>query len=249
MKKITLVALSVLVLGSCILRKSTKEGDTTQLSTDLVTLEKQITENAFSFEYLSFKGAGIFDGMGIQQNLTLHFRMKRDEIVWITAQAMLGIEVARMLVTKDSVYIAQKLPDTRYYEYSLDSMSQLLGVSLSVTQLQDLFLGNPLLPYNPAEIGMRGDSIMVEKRVSAFLLHEFFVPQRPKIARNYLQSLEAEGSADVHYLDFEMVNNKQMPVKVNIFVTRPDLTAKIDLHYTNISLDSIAQFPFRKPNQ
>ncbi len=249
MNKLVLVALSVLVLGSCNLRKSAKKVGETPLSTDLVTLEKQITENAFSFEYLSFKGAGKFEGMGIQQNLTLSFKMKRDEIVWISAQAMLGIEVARMLVTKDSAYIIQNFPERSYREFSLDSLSQLLSVPLSVTQLQDLFLGNPLLPYDPAQIGMRGDSIMVEKRVSAFLLHEFFVPQRPKIARNYLQSLEQEGSADVHYLDFQMVNNKQMPVKVNIFVRRPDLTAKIDLLYTNISLDSISQFPFRKPTE
>ncbi|HCS21571.1 MAG TPA: hypothetical protein DIW47_13600 [Bacteroidetes bacterium] len=249
MNKLSLVALSVLVLGSCNLRKSAKTTGETPLSTDLVTLEKQITDNAFSFEYLSFKGAGRFDGMGIQQNLTLHFKMKRSEIVWISAQAMLNIEVARLLVTKDSAYIIQNFPEPAYREFSLDSLSLLLGVPLSVTQLQDLFLGNPLLPYDPAQIGMRGDSIMVEKRVSAFLLHEFFVPQRPKIARNFLQSLEEEGSADVHYLDFQTVNNKQMPVKVNIFVRRPDLTAKLDLHYTNISLDSIAQFPFRKPTK
>ncbi|MHB1279590.1 MAG: DUF4292 domain-containing protein [Bacteroidia bacterium] len=249
MKKLSLVALSVLMLGSCFLRKSTKESGETPLSTDLVTLEKQITENAFSFEYLSFKGSGKFDGMGIQQNLTLNFKMKRHEIVWISAQAMLGIEVARMLVTKDSAYIIQNFPERSYREFSLDSLSQLLSVPLSVTQLQDLFLGNPLLPYDPAQIGMRGDSIIVEKRVSAYLIHEFFVPQRPKIVRNYLQSLQEDGSADVHYLDFQTVNNKQMPVKVNIFVRRSDLTANLDLHYTNISLDSIAQFPFRKPTQ
>lgn len=248
-KKLSLVILSLLVLGSCVLRKSTKEGSETLLTTDLVKLEKEITANAFTFEYLSFKGSGKFDGMGMQQNLTLGFRMKRDEIVWISAQAMLGIEVARVLVTTDSVYIIQNFPERSYREYSLDSLSQLIGVPLSVTQVQDLFLGNPLLPFKPATIAMQGDSIVVEKQVSAYLLHEFFEPHRPRIARNRLQSLQEAGTADIHYLDFQMVNNKQMPVKVNIFVRRPDLTANLDLHYTNISLDPISQFPFRKPDQ
>lgn len=249
MQKLFVSVILMFLLSSCFLRKSTTEVITTTLSSDLVTLEKQILDNAFAFDYLSFKGSGKFEGMGMQQSLTLNFRMKRDELVWISAQAMLGIEVARMLVTRDSVFILQNFPERSYKEYSLDSLSTMLAVPLSVTQLQDLFLGNPLLPYSPAEIGMRGDSIVVQKLASAYLLSEFFEPHRPKIARNYLQSLQEEGSADVHYLDFETVNNKQMPVKVNIFVHRPDLTARLDLQYTHISLDSIAQFPFRKPNQ
>lgn len=248
MKNLSLVFLCLFLLGACSLRKSTKALGGTAPSSDIKILEKQVLENAFDFEYLAFKAAGKFEGMGMQQNLTLSFRMKRHETVWISAQAMLGIEVARVLATKDSVYIIQNFPERSYREYSLDSLSKLLSVPLTITQLQDLFLGNPLLPYDPAQIGMQGDSIVVEKRVSAYVLQEFFGSSQAKIARNYLQSSLEEGSADINYLEFQEVNNKQMPVKVNIFVRRPDLTAKLDLHYTNISLETITQFPFRKPD-
>lgn len=248
-KVLSLILIAAVLLPACALRKKKKmEQALETLSTDLVALEKSVNENAFDFEYLSFRGAGRFEGLGMQQNLTLHFRMKRDELVWISVQAILGIEVARALITKDSVFITQNLPEPAYHEYSLDSLSKLLSVPLSVTQLQDLFIGNPLLPYTNALVALQGDSVVVQKRTSDFILREFFANGIPKIARNFLQSTTQAGSADVRYLEFEEVNTKQMPSKVNIFVQRPDFTAKLDLNYSNISLEPISQFPFRKPN-
>lgn len=247
-KLLSFLLIASLFLSACALRKKKSERAAGTLSTDLVAIEKAVNENAFDFEYLSFRGAGRFEGLGMQQNLTLNFRMKRHEIVWISVQAILGIEVARALVTKDSVYIIQNLPERNYYEYSLDSLSNILSVPLSVTQLQDLFIGNPLLPYSGAKVALQGDSVVVEKRSSDFILREFFANGIPKIARNLLLSTAKDGTADVHYLTFEEVNTKQMPSKVNIFVQRPDFTAKLDLNYTNISLEPISQFPFRKPH-
>ncbi len=248
LKLLSFLLIAGLFLPACALRKKQNTLAAGVMSTDIKSIEKAVKENAFDFEYLSFKGAGRFDGMGMQQNLTLHFRMKRDEVVWISVQAILGIEVARALVTKDSVFIIQNLPERNYREYSLDSLSNLLSVPLSVTQLQDLFIGNPLLPYAKAQVALQGDSVVVEKRSSDFILKEFFANGIPKIARNLLQSTAQEGTADVNYLAFEEVNTKQMPSKVNIFVQRPDFTVKLDLNYSNISLEPISQFPFRKPN-
>jgi len=247
-KLFSFILLSSLLVSACGLRKSAGERKTGSMGTDIKVIEKAVMENAFEFEYLSFRGAGRFEGMGIQQNLTLNFRMQRHEKVWISVQAMLGIEVARALITKDSIYIIQNLPERNYREYSLDSLSSMLSVPLSVTQLQDLFVGNPLLPYKGAQVSMHGDSLLVEKRTSDFILREFFMNGNPKIIRNLLQSSIQEGKADVNYLEFQEVNTKQMPSKVNIFVQRPDLTVKLDLNYTNISLEPISQFPFRKPN-
>ncbi|MBI1223301.1 MAG: DUF4292 domain-containing protein [Bacteroidetes bacterium] len=249
-KKVLLLAIVVLIgLPGCFLKKATVKESSTTLSTNVRELEKIVLANAFEFEYLSMRGNGHFEGGGISQNLSLNMRMKRHELVWISAQAMLGIEVARALITKDSVYIIQNFPSRSYMEYSLDSLSQILSVPLTVTQLQDLFVGNPLLPYEPAQASMQNDTLVVEKMTRDFILHELFVNNHPKIARNQLNSKTGEGSAQVDYLSFGMEHNKELPLKVNIFVQRPDLTARLDLQYTNISLDPISSFPFSKPKQ
>lgn len=235
--------------SACTMKKALRgPSEGAELSSNLKELEKAVMANTFEFEYLSLRGSGTFDGMGMQQNLSLVMRMKRHEIVWISAQAMLGIEVGRALITKDSVYLIQNFPERSYREFSLDSLSTILSVPLSVTQLQDFFVGNPLLPYDPAQATLLNDTIVVEKNTKDFILHELFAVKSPKIIRNELKSKVQRGKATVDYLAFEKQGNKEMPVKVNIFVERPDLTANLDLQYSNISFDPISSFPFRKPN-
>ncbi|MDX5319703.1 MAG: DUF4292 domain-containing protein [Bacteroidota bacterium] len=249
MRHLALFFVALLLLPACSVKKATKKPEENlPLSQNAQVLGKMVADKAFEFEYLSFRGQGKFVGMWIDQNLSLVVRMKRHEVVWISAQAMLGIEVARALVTKDSVFVIQNFPDRKYMAYSLDSLSQILSVPLTVTQLQDFFIGNPLLPYEKAKVSMRGDSLLVEKVAQEFILTEFFANNLPKIAKNQLQSRQNQGSAEIEYLSFEKQDNKEMPVKVNIFVQRPDLTAQLDLQYTNISLEPISSFPFKKQN-
>ncbi len=249
MKKLLAGLLILVLIPSCKSRKAaTRNPEMTELSTDIRKLGEQVNTAAFEFEYLSIKAGGRFEGLGMQQNISLNIRMKRHEKVWISAQALLGIEVARALVTRDSVYIIQNLPSRDYREYSLDSFSSVLSVPLSVTQLQDLLVGNPLLPYdNSAMAAMQGDSLVVEKQIRDFLLREFFAPGKARIARNYLQSKRESGHADVHYSDFSLEGTKELPLKVNIFVQRQESKARLDLQYTSISLDPIGSFPFRRP--
>src|SRR5690606_33475176 len=107
MKKLLFFLLAGSLLTACKHSKPSTTAAAAGLGTtnNLDVIEKRVNENAFEFEYLSFRAGGRFDGLGIQQNISLSFRMKRHETVWISAQAVLGIEVARALITRDSVYI------------------------------------------------------------------------------------------------------------------------------------------------
>lgn len=246
-QRILLISFVLISISACKTHKLPSGNSGNIGSNDLITIEKAVNENAFEFEYLSFRGAGRFEGLGMQQNISLSFRMQRHEKVWISAQALLGIEVGRALITRDSVFLLQNFPERNYREFSLDSLAKFLSVPLSVTQLQDLFVGNPLLPYDNAEVALQGDSIVVQKAVSEFLLREFFHPSQAKIQRNYLYSRVKEGVADVKYSAFSELGNKQLPTKVNIFVQRPDNELTLDLSYSSISTEKISSFPFRKP--
>lgn len=248
MQKLSLFLFIGLFFSTCSLKKTTRENANRAIpGNDLKSIEKAVTENAFEFEYLSFRAGGQFTGMGMDQSISLSVRMKRHEIVWISAQAMLGIEFARLLVTRDSVYLIQNFPERSYHEYAIDSLASFLSMPLTVTQFQDLLVGNPLLPFEGAEVGMQADSLVVEKKLNSFILREFYDPAKAKIARNFFQDQKGSGQGDVYYGNFTRTGTKELPVKVNIFVQRPDLSAQLDLQYSSISLETISSFPFRKP--
>jgi uncharacterized protein DUF4292 len=70
-------------------------------------------------------------------------RMYKDSVIWISVNAILGIEALRALITKDSV----KLLDKQNKEYTSRAVSYLQEVSalpLDLATLQDLIIGNPV---------------------------------------------------------------------------------------------------------
>lgn len=246
MKKLLFYSMLLLSFTACKLRKPPVVAPKEELRTDIQAIQKAVTESMVEFEYMSFKGTGPFEGFDMKQNITLNVRMKRHEVVWISLQAMLGIEVGRALITTDSVFLIQNLPDRAYYSYSLDSLSTLVGVNLTVTQLQDFLVGNPILPYDHARAELQGDSIVVEKQSGTFLLREFLVANLPKIVKNHLVSVGQPGEAEANYAAFQTINTKTVPSKVNIFVNQSGNRARLDLNYSHVSFEPITQFPFRK---
>ncbi|NNC83278.1 MAG: DUF4292 domain-containing protein [Flavobacteriales bacterium] len=73
-----------------------------------------------------------------------NLRMRRDSIIWMSISPALGIEVARMIVTPDSVKFIDKWND-KYYLGTHDFIEERVNVELDFSMLQDLAIGNPIL--------------------------------------------------------------------------------------------------------
>ncbi len=202
--------------------------------------------NRFEFDFLSIRAKGVFEGMGTRQNITLNLRMERNKRLWISMQALLGIEVARILVTEDSLFFRQNLPESRYMALPLDSIQHYLAMPLTVGQLQDFFIGNPLLSYKNAQSAWQGDTIVVEKPAGKALLSEYILPELVKIVRSTAQNRAEASSAEVSYGEFQVIGTKSLASKVNIFVSSPQVQGNFALRYTTISPDPISSFPFSK---
>ncbi len=246
-----LIALAlILLVSSCnLFRKNTvsQVGKHNLKVHNAAALGDTLQKNRFEFEYLSFRGSGPLEMSDMRQNVNLNVRMQRHEKVWISVTAIFGIEAARMYVTKDSVFVVQKLPDYNYRAYSLDSLSQFTPVPMTVTRFQDFLLGNPLGDYQPARSGMENDTIWIEQMIGNVMLRELIHPEYVKIGQLNAYENKQQSSAEVEYGDFQQVGTNYLPNKVSILVSSPEINAKIKLNYSNFSLEEISDFPFRKP--
>lgn len=77
-----------------------------------------------------------------QQNVVVNLRIQSDSLIWMNATALLGIEVARALITPDSIIVINRLKRT-YYQKSFSDIAQWLGVPVDFHMLQNLLVGNP----------------------------------------------------------------------------------------------------------
>jgi hypothetical protein len=70
-------------------------------------------------------------------------QMKRDSIVWMSVRK-LGFELARVMVTRDSVYVLDRI-NSEYTVEPLDYLAKSYSLPAGLPQLQDFILGNAIL--------------------------------------------------------------------------------------------------------
>ena len=79
------------------------------------------------FNTLALKGKADLDINGEQNNVNMNIRIQKDKKIWVIITAAGGIvEVARAMITPDSLLLLNKLQktytkkcDTRFYEYKI----------------------------------------------------------------------------------------------------------------------------------
>jgi hypothetical protein len=78
---------------------------------------------------------------GKNYDVNANIRMLRDSTIWISVNAVLGIEALRALITRDSVKLIDKLNKT-YTARSITYLQDVTSLPLDLPTLQDLIIGN-----------------------------------------------------------------------------------------------------------
>ena len=95
-----------------------------------------------AFEWLTAKLDIQAEGNGQSFNdLSGQMRMRKDSVVWMSVTATMGVEVARIKVSTDSVWVVNRL-DKVYLAEPLDTISAQLGMPLSLPWAQAQLLDN-----------------------------------------------------------------------------------------------------------
>ena len=73
--------------------------------------------------------------------LSGQLRMRRDSLVWLSVTATMGLEVARIKVSTDSVWVVNKIEKT-YLAEPLDTVAARLQMPISLPWVQAMLLDN-----------------------------------------------------------------------------------------------------------
>lgn len=150
MKKIsiTLIITLVMLMTACgTAKKATvtnPTGNTTQqttVQTQTTTHYDEIIATLGTWQTMQTGGSLTID-VGSSFSSGVQVRMVRDEAIFISLRPMLGIEVGRLLITADSIYVIDKV----HKRYAAEKVSLLTaGLPITVSTVQDMFLGRPFI--------------------------------------------------------------------------------------------------------
>ena len=240
MKKNNLIVLLIIVLsfiGGC----KSKRNSSTAESINAVKVQ-QFWDDQFDSEYLEARGKASVTLDGGPKNVSMHLKMKKDSLIW-GKFSLFGIGVT-VLITPDSFFMVNTLSQT-YSAYDNSYVNQLLGFKVTISQLQNLLMGNAVFPLTnyrlrSAENQLVGSDGMATNTIS---MNDVF-----RTLSSSIETGDTSQRADIQYENYELLGAKRLPKNVVIDVKKGAQNLNVVLNYQNVNTNVITTFPFRVPN-
>lgn len=106
---------------------------------------------ALQWDWISMKVDAEVSGPERKDSFKATVRMAKDSVIWMSLTPALGVEVVRVMLTQDSVYMFSKIPGNKFaFTGSYESISEWVGTPMSFGNVQDLLTGRPM-GLNPEE--------------------------------------------------------------------------------------------------
>lgn len=226
------------------------------------TLTSHLKEKEFKFDRLNAKLSAEAEVDSTSASFTVTLRMKKDSVIWMSI-SKLGIEGARVLITKDSVKLLNRIKNT-FFVGDFAYISKIVNTDLDFELLQSLLVGNSVEFYDEDEKIKPGiDNCQYtlgtirKQRLRRVMekgkeLREpaqsiYMIPETFKIARILFYEFGPDRSFDARYSEYELKDSTQLfPMKMN-YTIKAQKNVKIDIAYSKIVLNEEQTFPFKIP--
>jgi hypothetical protein len=182
-------------------------------------------------------------------NVNANLRMYKDSAIWVSVNAILGIEALRLYITKDSVKILDK-QNKLYTARSVDYLQEVTALPLNLSILQDLFVGNPVFLDSSNVLSYsRVDNTIALLSVGHWFKNLLTVDEGNKtLQRSKLDDadLTRNRTADLTYSDYENKAGVPFATKRKISIAeKKKLDVKLD--FKQYAFNEEVSFPFSIP--
>ena len=267
MKQILLIFIAIALLASCrssrtigraVGRKdsttvvkpteaNTQKADTQQL---IQSTLQQLQKNRIDFTTFSAKLDVDYKGTdGKSNDVNANIRMYKDSAIWISLNAtLLSIEGLRLLITKDSVKLLNKLEKT-YAARGVSFLKETTSLPLNLYILQDLIIGNPVYVDSNITRYSSGNGTVTLLSLGSLFKNMLTLNETDKaIVHSKLTDVDLyhNRTADLNYAEYEDKKGPLFPTKRQIVVSERG-RLEVKLHFKNYTFNEEVSFPFSVP--
>ncbi|MDB5252269.1 MAG: hypothetical protein JWP27_1438 [Flaviaesturariibacter sp.] len=211
---------------------------------------RQVSANHIDYTTFSAKvNIDYRDASNKNYDVNAVVRIYRDSAIWISANAILGIEALRAYITRDSVKILDKLNKT-YTARSVDYLQDVTALPLDLHTIQDLLIGNPVyLDSNHVVSYSRGPGTVALLSFGEWFKNLLTIREGDgALQRSRLDDLNParNRTADLTYSDYETRKGPLFSTKRKITITEAkQLDIKLD--FKQYDFNGEVSFPFSVP--
>lgn len=214
-----------------------------------------------AFEHFSARYSGNVTIFGEQTNIGGTIRIRRDSAILISVAPVLGIEVARILVTPNHVKVLNRLEST-YFEGNMSVINNMLNANVDFSMLQSILLGNDFSHFSTDhfKVSPARDMLLLQnperKRLapiygaSTTYEHNMWIDnQSYRILQSQLRDNNNDHSMNVQYPSHTTVQGKYFPAELMASFYSSSSNASLSIRYSRIAIDQPQQITFSVPER
>lgn len=224
-------------------------------------LKDYMLQKELKFEWLSGKFSCDAEFGDKSNSFTVNLRIRKDSVIWMSITG-LGIEAARVMITRDSAKVRNNIGKT-FFVGDHQYISKMLNAEVDFDLVQSLLVGNS------AEFYEEDEKLRSGKESGKYFLSTIRkrklkrIKERPEMLKELLQVIwlqpdvykitdllitdpNTNRSFEAKYSTFTAVDSMLVPYTAN-FTVKAEKKINIQINYSKININAPQQFPFTIP--
>ncbi len=183
------------------------------------------------------------------QNFTLNLRMKKDEQIWSSVIALGVAEVARAMLTPDSLRAIVRI-GKKAYAMSYEEGQQLIKADVDFPVLQNLLIGNVLVEdMSVSKLEETDSLVVITMQKEAYKQVLTYDKKQQLLQQLSLTAADRDFSCTISYGKYGPTTHSQpFSYQRYIIIKNKKDELKLNLDFTRAELDGPADFAFDIPS-
>lgn len=206
-----------------------------------------VRSHQLTFNTFSGKARTNLNINGNSNDCTLNIRIANDKKIWVSVTALLGIEVARAVITPDSVQIINRLQGL-YVKKPFSFIYAYTNKQINYNMLQALLVGNavPSLLNDTTNYDTVNNTIVLNGNIQN-IIYKLVLDSDMRVTQTNLSSENEGVSLQVSNNNFIQSGIQKLPSQIDIASVAKDKKIQVNLHYVKVDLNQEQEYPFSIP--
>jgi len=220
-----------------------------------------MSKSQFRFDWLSAKFSADYEIDNNNTSFSGQIRIRKDSLIWISISKF-SIEIARMLITEDSVQLINWMENS-YFKSDFNYINRFINNAVDFDMLQAFFVGNDFKYYENDQFKTSFDGsqyhlvtvnrhklkkyIKTENDKLKILVQSILIdPLTYKINELTVKEVKANNKLKASYSNYKDIGGQSFPLRLNVLISA-EKEIKINIDFSRISIDEALNFPFKIP--
>lgn len=209
-----------------------------------------LNNNQLKFNTISLKAKATLDIAGDANDVTMNIRIKDKETIWVSITALGGLaEVARALITPDSIKIQNKLK-SEYLKKPFSYIYNFTNKQVNFNTLQAILTGNAPSDFLTEKSDLKqSNGVWIVSGSKENLDYKLLFNTLLKVDETNLNDAKNSQALKVTYTNYQKLDDNLFPSALQINTLSGAKKINISLQFVKIDGNVPVTFPFNVPSR